>query len=226
MLPPNFDNHPDLDAKLANVTYSNKIPRIIWVAVVNASEELPGHLYELFKRNKDWTVRVAGNQEKDVFINRVFAGTRVQWAYNLINPKLGAAKADIWRYATLYTYGGFYIDEDSDMKNALDRVIQPTDSLIVAEDGTHYYNYFRPDFYLSDNMTFSKYKAYSPFVQRYITGNYSNTGYPKFFHGMVSITSNHYSFHSPINHYFPLTSIIISWSTGTVPHKLGDFYGA
>lgn len=33
-----------------------------------------------------------------------------------------ASKADIWRYAVLYTYGGMYIDDDSDMKTPLDEV--------------------------------------------------------------------------------------------------------
>ena len=29
------------------------------------------------------------------------------------NPALGAAKADLWRYAVLYAVGGVYIDVDA-----------------------------------------------------------------------------------------------------------------
>ena len=43
----------------------------------------------------------------------VFFNTSVLWAYNLINPELGAAKADIWRMAVLWKYGGVYIDADA-----------------------------------------------------------------------------------------------------------------
>ncbi|RYY75949.1 hypothetical protein EON63_18875 [archaeon] len=42
--------------------------------------------------------------------------------YDLINPLVGAARADVWRYAVLYTYGGVYLDDDSDMKTPFDDV--------------------------------------------------------------------------------------------------------
>jgi len=45
-------------------------------------------------------------------MNTVFAGTSLLWAYHIINNRAGAAKADIWRYAVLWAYGGAYIDDD------------------------------------------------------------------------------------------------------------------
>ena len=42
----------------------------------------------------------------------IWLGLILQWAYNAINPKLGAAKADVWRYAVMWCYGGFYMDYD------------------------------------------------------------------------------------------------------------------
>ena len=74
-----------------------------------------------------------GNHEKDLFIDTVFSGTSIQWAYNAINPKLGAAKADVWRYAVMWCYGGFYMDYDSDFGVLLDDAILPTDTLLVAQ---------------------------------------------------------------------------------------------
>jgi hypothetical protein len=175
-----------IDEKLMKASTNGKlIPRIIWVAVANSSEELPGTLIDVLKRNSGWTVKVYGNEEKDTFISSVFAGTRVEWAYNMLNPRLGAAKADIWRYATLYVYGGFYIDEDSSMRVLLDDIIKPSDTLIVGEDGTGYYDYFRKDFKLSDNVTFSKHKTFGQTTLKYITGNSTKTGYPIFFDGKV-----------------------------------------
>jgi mannosyltransferase OCH1-like enzyme len=61
----------------------------------------------------------------------------IQWAYNAINPKLGAAKADVWRYAVMWCYGGFYMDYDSDFSVLLDDAILPTDTLLVAQVCTY-----------------------------------------------------------------------------------------
>ena len=56
-------------------------------------------------------------------MNVTFTGTSVQWAYNLVRtPQYFASKADIWRYAVLYTYGGMYLDDDSDIRQPLDEV--------------------------------------------------------------------------------------------------------
>ena len=62
-----------------------------------------------------------------------FPSPLIQWAYNAINPKLGAAKADVWRYAVMWCYGGFYMDYDSDFTVLLDDAILPTDTLLVAQ---------------------------------------------------------------------------------------------
>lgn len=45
------------------------------------------------------------------------------WAYHLVRtPPYFASKADIWRYAVMYTYGGMYLDDDSDIRTPLDEV--------------------------------------------------------------------------------------------------------
>ena len=125
------------------------IPRHLWVALRNKSEELNWHMQALFDRNKRWQVHLEGNdvrarvcmalscvrvcvqylaraapltppprpppQEKDVFMQETFPNTSLLWAYHQIHPMCGAAKADIWRYAVLFVFGGVYIDDDSDI---------------------------------------------------------------------------------------------------------------
>lgn len=95
------------------------VPRHLWIAVRNKSEEvnvqvivtttttsvttvksyyaniqpkMPG----LFERNANWHVHIEGNEEKDFFMNKVFANTSLLWAYNILSSEVGAAKADIW----------------------------------------------------------------------------------------------------------------------------------
>ena len=104
-------------------SYNDKlIPRNIWVACKNSSDALPPHLGDLFSRNKDWQPTICGNDCKDDFMATAFGGTSVHWAYQMIHPELFFAKADIWRYSVLYTYGGYYSDDDSDMRTNLDEV--------------------------------------------------------------------------------------------------------
>ena len=179
--------------KLTPPLAGHRVPRIIWVAVGNASEELPGTLLEFFKRNSEWQVNVIGNADKDAFIDSVFANTSVQLAYHLISPLLGAAKADIWRYAVLYLFGGVYIDYDSDIRVPLDKVVRPDDSLLVSEEGSNFHECYIPSYPLSSNATFTRFgkkvapsspdQPPSPTSNPYVSGSQPDTGYPIFFDG-------------------------------------------
>jgi mannosyltransferase OCH1-like enzyme len=179
--------------KLVPPSPGKKVPRVIWVAVSNSSEELPGPLREFFQRNSGWQVNVIGNTEKDAFIDTVFANTSVQLAYHIISPLLGAAKADIWRYAVLYLFGGVYIDYDSDIRVPLDTVVEPEDTLIVSEEGSNFHECYIPSYPLSSNSTFTKYKYGTDLTagngvdaakpNPYISGKHPETGHPIFFDG-------------------------------------------
>lgn len=60
----------------------------------------------------------------DKFIKDNF-NFEVYTAYSKINPKLGAMKADFWRYCILYKNGGVYLDAKIKLKKNLDLVIKP-----------------------------------------------------------------------------------------------------
>lgn len=171
-----------------------QVPRIIWVAVSNASEELPGSLLSFFERNSEWQVNVVGNRDKDVFIDTVFANTSVQVVYHMVSPLLGAAKADIWRYAVLYLFGGVYIDYDSDIKIPLREVVRDNDTLIVSEEGSNFHECYIPSYPLSNNFTFTRFgtnirpstnvaAGNTPSSNLYVTGLHPETGHPVFFDG-------------------------------------------
>lgn len=118
---------PVFPATLPEVTIFNQslgkyIPQKLWIAVKDRNDPLPGHLQEFFNRNNKWEVNICDNQCKDDFMSTVFGNTKIFWAYSMINPLVGASKADIWRYCALYTYGGVYLDDDSDIKTPLDEV--------------------------------------------------------------------------------------------------------
>jgi mannosyltransferase OCH1-like enzyme len=89
---------------------------------------------------------------KDEFMNKTFANTSLLWAYNSIGVVAGAAKADLWRYAVLWTYGGAYVDDDSDIGTPFDKMIEPTDSLIISyeKNGFNANRCYIPRYHLSD----------------------------------------------------------------------------
>jgi hypothetical protein len=62
------------------------------------------NIRQFMSLNSDWRHFVIENSAKDDFMNYVFNGTSVLWAYKMINPLLGAAKADIWRLEHHHRY--------------------------------------------------------------------------------------------------------------------------
>lgn len=141
---------------LGDTKTDKKIPKHLWMAVREIEKNMNYHLEALFDRNKGWDIHVCSNKMKDEFMNTTFANTSLLWAYHMIHPIAGAAKADLWRYAVLWTYGGAYIDDDSDIMTPLDEVIQPDDSLIVAyeKNGFNGNRCYIPKYHLSDFYAF------------------------------------------------------------------------
>jgi hypothetical protein len=118
-----------------------KIPRRIWIAAVNSSEVREwAHVQNEINLHPGWEVSICDNAAKDKFMRDTFPGTSLLWAYENINKIAGgAAKADIWRYATLYVHGGVYIDADAALTKNLDAFIQPEDEALIGYE-THIYN--------------------------------------------------------------------------------------
>ena len=110
---------------------SKLIPRLIWIAVKDRNDELPDHLNQLFLRNPKWIVNICDNLCKDHFMTETFRGTSIGWAYSTINPLIGASRADAWRYCVLYSYGGLYLDDDSNIRTPFDEVSRFMMALLV-----------------------------------------------------------------------------------------------
>lgn len=164
-----------------NSSYGKHIPRKLWIAVKDRNDELPAHLQNLFKRNPLWEIIICDNACKDEFIYGFFGETSVAWAYSLINPQIGASKADIWRYSVLYTFGGVYLDDDSDIQTPFDDIIQATDRLIMSEEGSSSLGEcFVPNYSLSEQHTSNYYPNYTQAV--HYDGINPKTNQPMFFH--------------------------------------------
>jgi mannosyltransferase OCH1-like enzyme len=128
-------------ANLYNNQTGDKIPHHLWIAVKdNPSSylEWPNIKNEI-EINPSWSVHICDNIAKDLFMETFFPNTSLLESYRNINPVIaGAAKADIWRYAMLFVFGGVYIDSDSQLRISLNEVIKPADEMILAFENNHF----------------------------------------------------------------------------------------
>ena len=88
------------------------IPKQVWIAVRNISDDLPKHYFDrdstsnqksrgfgFLSRNKNWKVHFCDNAAKDKFMAETFANTSLLWAYSVLNPAIGACH--IYMYINL-----------------------------------------------------------------------------------------------------------------------------
>lgn len=131
------------------------IPRLCWIAVRNASEALPQHYLGnigFIARNNHWKVNFQGNKEKDAFMREAFHDSSFLWAYEVLNPLIGTAKAELWRLGVLYVHGGMYMDDDANIGVPLDEVVRPNDKFIVGKESYDWTDMcYRDEFPLSNH---------------------------------------------------------------------------
>jgi len=83
------------------------------------------------KENPTYTYKLYIDADIDRFVNETYPGDIAE-AYNRLN--IIVAKADFWRYLILYTYGGVYVDIDSNIEKPLDTLIRDEDEAIITSE--------------------------------------------------------------------------------------------
>lgn len=77
-------------------------------------------------------------------------------AYNRINPKYGAARADLFRYAILYKNGGFYMDIKTFPKCSIKTKLGNNDGIILSKwEGSVFYK-GNKKFFRNHSLTFAE----------------------------------------------------------------------
>ena len=89
-------------------------------------------------KKRNWRTTFVTYHEQNEYMTHYFHNTSLLWAYQLINPKLGVAQTDIWRYAILWHCGGVYMDEDSSMGRPFDDIITSDDDMILSTEASGY----------------------------------------------------------------------------------------
>lgn len=112
------------------------IPKIMHQT--SSSKPLPASVHEciagLKALNPGWEYRYYNDQAVEEYIHLHFP--HYMPVFQRINPKYGAAKADLFRYLLMYREGGVYLDIKSSFLRPLDEVLLPTDSYLLS----HWHN--------------------------------------------------------------------------------------
>mmetsp|Transcript_58680 Transcript_58680/g.174633 ORF Transcript_58680/g.174633 Transcript_58680/m.174633 type:complete len:363 (-) Transcript_58680:609-1697(-) len=83
--------------------------------------------------NPEYDFVLMNDTEVDDFMRTHFRG-RIYDAFRLMNPAIGAMRADLWRYCVLYVYGGVYLDLDSGLKTPLSQWGFDDNAVLEVED--------------------------------------------------------------------------------------------
>lgn len=109
-----------------------KIPKIVHYTF--KTNYLPANIVDLINHNKqicpNYEFKFYDDNDVDNFIKTNF-NKIVYDAFKNINDKLGAMKADFFRYCVLYISGGVYIDIKSKINYPLENIIRPNDICIL-----------------------------------------------------------------------------------------------
>jgi mannosyltransferase OCH1-like enzyme len=90
--------------------------------------------------NPDYEIKLFDDDDIDIWIKNNFEDELIYNTYKKI--KVGAGRADFWRYLILYINGGVYLDIDSDIKKPLNLLIKPEDQAIISREKNNSTNFF------------------------------------------------------------------------------------
>ena len=112
-----------------------RIPKVIYrVYAYGKGKKLPEQYQKAWdftaKYNPEFKQVLFDDKDCEAFLKKYYSGP-VYEAYHKINPKYGAARADLFRYALMYEKGGIYLDVKSAAKS-LCKLVSPHDGYILS----------------------------------------------------------------------------------------------
>jgi mannosyltransferase OCH1-like enzyme len=153
------------------------IPKIVYQTF--RTSQLPfvnrWHINKFRKANPSYKYEFYDDERIENFFSDSF-GNEFITAYKRL--QIGAAKADFFRYAILYKYGGIYLDVDSAITKRLDDFIEPADKAVISFEKN-------PGVYVQWALV---YEAGHPFLQKtlqLILENIGQNKYPNDVHQMT-----------------------------------------
>jgi mannosyltransferase OCH1-like enzyme len=113
----------------------NKIPKIIWQVSHFEYKDIPNDLKEKMNTwkqiNKSWQYNYMSFKDANIFIEKYWG---LEWKKHFNNTAKPWDKSDILRYLILETFGGLYVDWDSECINPIDSWADLSKDLIICND--------------------------------------------------------------------------------------------
>lgn len=130
------------------------IPKMFWVTMKHVHKH--SNVVHVNNTHPQWAMNIVDDAQMNRFFETVYANTSVLWAFQMINPLLMAAKADLFRYAVLYCFGGVYFDADTSFTGNLDQFLRPTDKFVWGSEGNPMGDCYQPWYHLSKTASFNQ----------------------------------------------------------------------
>ena len=110
------------------------IPKIIYQTwkTKNLDQKLQNVIDKIQKLNPDYKILLFDDNDIENWIKENFENEIILNTFKKI--KIGAGKADFWRYLILYMNGGIYLDIDSNISKPLDQLIKENDMAIISRE--------------------------------------------------------------------------------------------
>lgn len=137
------------------------------------------HIYKLKKRNPDFEYHFFKDEDILNFIKSEF-DEEVYCQYQKLN--IGAAKADFFRYAILFKFGGIYLDIDSVIREKISSFVSIENDSALISLGKHKKNYVQWALF---------YESGHPFLEetwKLVIDNIKTNRYPYDVHKMTEPT--------------------------------------
>lgn len=129
---PQLNREPDI-TRLAALPEGTTIPRILHQTYRTKvlPPELQSNVDALKAMNPEYEYRFYDDADMLEFIRSSYDAGILD-SFNRINPRYGAARADLFRYLLIYKCGGIYLDVKSSLLRPLRDVIEPTDRYLLS----------------------------------------------------------------------------------------------
>ena len=114
----------DEDAKISKYSHDSIIPKVVYMTYHDI-DGIPSRVLENIRKNcEGYRIEIHGDQSCEDFLYAYYGPDAMQLFREI---KIGAHKADFWRYCILYAKGGYYFDIKTNFKKHIDEIFKIND---------------------------------------------------------------------------------------------------
>ena len=116
-----------------------RVPRVIYQTWLSKLVPLGFQIVRsrMLARNPGYKVVIFDDADINSYVAEHFSGTDTLRAFNQL--KVGAARADLWRYLVLYREGGIYLDLDAEIVTPIDELVHDDEGALVSREETPHF---------------------------------------------------------------------------------------